>query len=71
MALVLVTLLRNFTVATSMNSSNDGPSAYDILGVAEDVSDADLKRAYRQQSLKVHPDRVSLLSTYGALILTR
>ncbi len=34
-------------------------SFYDILGVSSDVSDADLKKAYRQLSLKYHPDRCS------------
>ncbi|KAF8328108.1 DnaJ domain-containing protein [Cantharellus anzutake] len=38
-------------------SNPDPLSAYDILGVAEDVSEGDLKRAYRRQSLKYHPDR--------------
>ena len=35
------------------------PTAYDVLGVSLDVSEADLRRAYRAQALKVHPDRVS------------
>ena len=30
---------------------------YDILGVEKDASDADIKKAYRQLSLKYHPDR--------------
>lgn len=32
-------------------------SYYDILGVSNDASDTDLKKAYRQLSLKYHPDR--------------
>ena len=32
---------------------------YDILGVPADASDTDLKKAYRQLSLKYHPDRCS------------
>ena len=30
---------------------------YEILGVPRDASDADLKKAFRQQALKHHPDR--------------
>uniref|UniRef100_A0A8C4X0W6 DnaJ homolog subfamily C member 9 n=2 Tax=Eptatretus burgeri TaxID=7764 RepID=A0A8C4X0W6_EPTBU len=31
---------------------------YTVLSVGRDASDADLRRAYRQQALLVHPDRV-------------
>ena len=30
---------------------------YDILGVAKDISNAQLKRAYKKKCLKVHPDK--------------
>ena len=39
------------------------PTAYDILGVAPDVPEPDLRRAYRAQALKVHPDHVSTITT--------
>jgi DnaJ homolog subfamily C member 7 len=35
---------------------------YKILGVARDCSDADIKKAYRKESLKHHPDKVRDLS---------
>ena len=30
---------------------------YDVLGVAQDATDADLKKAYRRLAMKYHPDR--------------
>ena len=30
---------------------------YEILGVARDASDADLKKAFRGLAMKYHPDR--------------
>jgi hypothetical protein len=33
---------------------------YKILGVAKDCGDMDIKKAYRRESLKHHPDKVIL-----------
>ena len=30
---------------------------YDVLGVQKNASDAEIKKAFRQQALKYHPDR--------------
>jgi DnaJ-class molecular chaperone len=35
-------------------------SPYDVLGVKKNASDADIKRAYRRLSLRLHPDKVKV-----------
>ncbi|WOD06384.1 DnaJ domain-containing protein [Marinomonas sp. GJ51-6] len=47
-------------------SSSDGASskdllksAYEVLGVTEDMTDADIKKAYRRLMSKNHPDKLS------------
>ena len=30
---------------------------YDVLGVAKDASDRDIKKAFRRMAMKYHPDR--------------
>ena len=35
---------------------------YKILGIPRDCSDSDIKKAYRRESLKHHPDKVGITS---------
>lgn len=41
-------------------ADTDGPNAYELLEVGTTATEAEIRKAYRQKSLKVHPDRVSL-----------
>src|SRR5580692_8786936 len=41
----------------SANPNVSKADFYDVLGVSRDVSDQELKSAYRKQALKYHPDR--------------
>lgn len=43
---------------TTMSTANDEVNPYELLEVTLESSEADIRRAYRQRSLKVHPDRV-------------
>ena len=37
---------------------------YKILGISRDCSESDIKKAYRRESLKHHPDKVSFLNLF-------
>ena len=41
-----------------MDKENAEKNAYEIVDVSSDATDADIKKAFRQRSLKTHPDRV-------------
>ena len=47
---------------TTMSATDDEANPYELLDVKLESSEADIRRAYRQRSLKVHPDRVCLLN---------
>jgi DnaJ like chaperone protein len=40
---------------------DDLESAYKVLGVSTDATDAEVKRAYRKLALNHHPDKVAAL----------
>jgi hypothetical protein len=44
-------------------------SLYDTLGVASTASERDIKRAYRQKALKLHPDVNKAVGTSGINLL--
>ncbi len=49
-----------------MDKENAEKNAYEVVDVGSDATEADIKKAFRQRSLKTHPDRVRLpdLSPY-------
>lgn len=40
-------------------ADNEDVNPYELLEIEPTVTEAEIKKAYRQKSLKVHPDRVS------------
>ena len=47
-----------------MTSKDDDLNAYELLGLTIEATEGEIKTAYRQRSLKVHPDRVSKVSPW-------
>jgi DnaJ-class molecular chaperone len=43
---------------TNMDKEKAEKNAYEVVDVSSDATEADIKKAYRQRSLKTHPDRV-------------
>lgn len=41
-----------------MASKDEDLNAYEVLGITLEATEGEIKTAYRQRSLKVHPDRV-------------
>ena len=58
------------TLSPAMATTGDEQeSPYEILGLNSEANDAEIRTAYRQRSLKVHPDRVGILfSEYFSLL---
>jgi DnaJ domain len=46
------------SVNMARDNDNEEKNAYEVVGVGPDATDADIKKAFRQRSLKTHPDRV-------------
>lgn len=44
-----------------MSTEGEELNPYELLEVGLEASEPEIKTAYRQRSLKVHPDRVSIL----------
>jgi len=43
-----------------MNATEEEVNPYELLNIKLDSTEKEIKTAYRQKSLKVHPDRVCL-----------
>ena len=46
--------------ASDMSTNEEEVNPYELLGISIEATEQEIKTAYRQRSLKVHPDRVSL-----------
>ena len=57
-ALSTVTFALSTPATANMDKEKAEKSAYEVVGVGSDATDADIKKAFRQRSLKTHPDRV-------------
>lgn len=53
-----------------MSGTNDEEvDPYELLGVTLESSEQDIRTAYRKLSLKVHPDRVSVLLSLSVVLV--
>ena len=51
--------------SNSMASTEEETNPYELLGVTMESTEKEIKTAYRLRSLKVHPDRVSILIQFN------
>lgn len=47
-----------------MTSKPDDVNPYELLGITLEATEAEIRKAYRQRSLKVHPDRVRIITVF-------
>ena len=50
-----------------MSTADDEVNPYELLDVKLESSEAEIRTAYRQRSLKVHPDRVCFVTIHRRL----
>lgn len=50
-----------------MSTNEEEVNPYELLGISIEATEQEIKTAYRQRSLKVHPDRVSLYTVTFAV----
>lgn len=53
-----------------MSAPDEEVDPYELLNIKQDATEQEIKTAYRQKSLKVHPDRVSFMHTTDGTNLT-
>jgi len=46
-----------------MSTADEESNPYELLGIGLEATEQEIKTAYRQRSLKVHPDRVRAISS--------
>ena len=53
----------NAPATVDMDKENAEKNAYEVVGAGSDATEAEIKKAFRQRSLKTHPDRVRCLTS--------